>query len=53
MAKTMIRYDGLVKRETYDEILGYLERGGGAGIDIPFPNRQASLWGIPHNIKIC
>jgi len=43
MAKTMVRYDGLQKRETYDEILGYLERGGGAGIDIAFPNRQASF----------
>jgi len=43
MAKTMIRYDGLSKRETYDEILGYLERGGGAGIDVAFPNRQASF----------
>ena len=39
MAKTMIRYDGLQRRETYDEILGVLERG----IDIPFPNRQASF----------
>ena len=43
MAKTMIRYDGLHRRETYDEILGYLERGGGPGIDIAFPNRQASF----------
>ena len=43
MAKTMIRYEGLQRRETYDEILGYLERGGGPGIDIAFPNRQASF----------
>ena len=43
MAKTMIRYEGLQRRETYEEILGYLERGGGAGLDIPFPNRQASF----------
>ena len=43
MAKTMIRYDGLQRRETYDEILGYLERGGGPGINIAFPNRQASF----------
>jgi hypothetical protein len=25
MAKTMVRYDGLQRRETYDEILGYLK----------------------------
>ena len=43
MAKTMVRYDGLQRRETYDEILGYLERGGGAGINIAFPNRQSSF----------
>ena len=43
MAKTMIRYDGLHRRETYDEVLGYLERGGGPGVDIAFPNRQASF----------
>jgi len=36
MAKTMIRYDGLHRRETYDEILGYLERGGGPGIECIF-----------------
>jgi len=39
----MIRYEGLQRRETYEEILGYLERGGGAGVDIPLPNRQASF----------
>jgi hypothetical protein len=43
MAKTMVRYEGLQRRQTYDEILGYLERGGGPGIDIAFPNRQASF----------
>ena len=41
MAKVM--YQGLNRRETYEEILGYLERGGGAGVDIPLPNRQASF----------
>ena len=41
MAKVM--YQGLHRRETYDEILGYLERGGGAGVDIALPNRQASF----------
>ena len=39
----MIRYEGLQRRDTYDEILWYLERGRGAGVDIPFPNRQASF----------
>ena len=41
MAKVM--YQGLNRRETYNEILGYLERGGGPGIDIAFPNRTASF----------
>jgi hypothetical protein len=33
------RYGGLTKTATYDEFLSYLERGGGAGIDIPFPEQ--------------
>ena len=41
MAKVM--YQGLNRRETYEEILGYLERGGGAGVDISLPDRQASF----------
>ena len=43
MTRYAVHYQGLNKRETYDEILGYLEAGGGAGIDIPFPNRTASF----------
>ena len=43
MAKYQVHYKGLEKRKTYDEVLGYLERGGGAGIDIPLPNRIASF----------
>ena len=43
MAMYAVRYQGLNKRETYDEILGYLEAGGGAGIDIAYPNRTASF----------
>jgi hypothetical protein len=43
MARYQVMYPGLNKRETYDEVLNYLERGGGAGIDIAFPNRTASF----------
>ena len=43
MTRYAVHYQGLNKRETYDEILGYLEAGGGAGIDIPYPNRTASF----------
>ena len=43
MAKMMSRYEGLTRRDTYEEILSYLERGGGAGVDIPFPDRTASF----------
>ena len=43
MARYQVMYPGLSKRETYDEVLNYLERGGGAGIDIAFPNRTASF----------
>ena len=43
MAKMMSRYQGLTRRDTYEEILSYLERGGGAGVDIPFPDRTASF----------
>jgi hypothetical protein len=28
------RHGGLTKRATYDELISYLERGGGASIDI-------------------
>ena len=34
MTRYAVRYQGLNKRETYNEILGYLKAGGGAGIDI-------------------
>ena len=40
MAKMMSRYQGLHRRETYDEVLSYLERGGP---NIPFPDRTASF----------
>lgn len=43
MARYAVRYQDLNKRDTYDEIVGYLERGGGAGIDIAFPDRTASF----------
>ena len=40
MAKMMSRYEGLTRRDTYEEILSYLERGGP---NIPFPDRTASF----------
>ena len=40
MAKTMSRYQGLTRRDTYEEILSYLEQGGP---NIPFPDRTASF----------
>ena len=45
MAKYQVHYQGLEKRKTYDEVLGYLERGGGAGVErsLAFPNRTASF----------
>jgi hypothetical protein len=45
MAKYMVHYQGLERRKTYDEVLEYLERGGGAGVEssLAFPNRTASF----------
>ena len=43
MTRYQVMYQGLERRQTYDEVLGYLERGGGPGYDIAFPNRTASF----------
>ena len=45
MTRYQVHYQGLERRKTYDEILGYLERGGGPGVEssLAFPNRTASF----------